>query len=266
MIQQPTKRLWATVDIMALTAIVWVAAAMLHEGVGHGLACSALGGVPTTWSTFHFECGRRAISVAGWRFVAGAGTMVNIGLTALGWVWWRRSINGGARLAGWIMFVVNGLTSFGYLIFSAAFGIGDWNGSGVMTGVSDTALARGILAVAGIAGYYAIVRASATMLSRMLDGPDMVAAARRLSVTIWITTGAVSLLAALMAGGDWRSTLAASMGVALGGNAGMLSIARFMAPSTTSRTLVMNKNWFLRGAAIIAVAGFTAILGPGVHF
>lgn len=263
--QRHVKRPAAMADIMALTAIVWVTAAMLHEGLGHGVACKAMGGVPTAWSTFHFECGRQAVSVAGWRLVSGAGTMVNIGLMALGWIWWRRSVIAGARLAAWVMFVVNGLTSFGYLIFSAVFGIGDWNATGVMTGVADPALARGVLAVIGVAGYYATIRASAMMLSPVLDGSDVVTTARRLCVTIWATTGAVSLLAALMAGADWRSTLGASMGVALGGNAGLLSIARFMVPSTTSQALVVRHNWLLRGAAVVVVVAFVTILGPGVH-
>ena len=264
MTQQHTDRPAAIADVMALSAIVWVAAATLHEGMGHGLACWAMGGVPTAWSTFHFECGRQAMSIAKWRVVTGAGTMVNIGLMALGWVWWRRADTAGGRLTAWSMFVVNGLTSFGYLIFSAAFGIGDWNAAGVMAGVADASLARVVLAVFGIAGYYTIVRASAKMLSQILNGPSIVVDARRLSVTIWATTGIVSLVAALAAGAGWRSTLGASIGVALGGNAGLLSIARFMVPSATSRMLLMGYNWPLRGAAIIVVAAFTAILGPGV--
>lgn len=265
MMQRSTERPAATADVMALTAIVWVAAAILHEGMGHGLACKAMGGVPTAWSTFHFACDRQSMSIAGWRLVSGAGTMVNVGLLALGWVWWRRGSTTGTRLAAWIVFAVNGLTSFGYLIFSAAFGIGDWNGAGVMAGMPDASLARGVLAAVGIAGYYVIVRVSAAMLSRMLDGPDRVTAARRLSITIWATTGAVSLIAALTAGADWRSTLGASIGVALGGNAGLLSVARFLVPSSTSQPPVMEKNWLLRGAAIIVVVAFAAILGPGLR-
>lgn len=264
MTHRDTNRLAATSDIIALTAIVWVAAAMLHEGMGHGLACKAMGGVPITWSTFHFECERQSMTAAGARIVSGAGTMVNIGLMALGWVWFQRSVAAGAQLAAWIMFVINGLTTFGYLIFSAAFNIGDWNAAGVMAGVADPSLARTVLAVAGVAGYYAVVRVSARMLSSLLSGPDIVPVARWFTLTVWATTGAVSLFAALAAGADWLSTLGASIGVALGGNAGLLSIARFMMPPATSQTLVMAVNWPLRGAAIIIGVAFVAILGPGL--
>ncbi len=265
MIRQHRKAPAAIADTMALAAIVWVAAAVLHEGMGHGLACKAMGGIPTDWSSFHFECDRRSMSAAAGRFVSGAGTLVNIGLATLGWIWWRLGETAGARLAAWILFVINGLTSFGYLIFSAAFGIGDWNGAGVMAGVADPSLARGVLALVGIGGYYAIVRMSARMVSPMLPGPEKAAAARRLNATIWATTGAVSLLAALSAGADWRSTIGASMGVALGGNAGLLSIARFLKPSSASQPEVMDRNWLLRSAALVTVAAFATVMGPSLR-
>lgn len=140
-------------DVVALAALAWVAAATLHEGMGHGLACSAMGGDPTNWSTFHFGCDSQAMSLWGGRIVAGAGTAVYVILAALGWLVWRGSGSLRGRLAGWIVFALNGLTTFGYLVFSAVFGIGDWNGRGVMAGVTDPVLARVALAVVGIAGY-----------------------------------------------------------------------------------------------------------------
>lgn len=265
MTHRDTNPLASTADIAALTAIIWVAAAMLHEGLGHGLACKAMGGVPITWSTFHFECGRQSMDVVAARVVSGAGTMVNVGLMALGWFWWQRSFTAGGRLAAWIMFAINGLTMFGYLVFSAAFNIGDWNAAGVMAGVADTSLARGVLATVGVTGYYAIVRTSARMLSPMLNGPEVVPVARRLCVTVWATTGAVSLIAALAAGAGWRLTLGASIGVALGGNAGLLSIARFVPLSAKPQNFAMGANCLLRGTAIIVVVAFVVILGPGLQ-
>lgn len=252
-------------DVVALAALAWVAAATLHEGMGHGLACAAMGGDPSNWSTFHFACNQQEMSTWGGRIVAGAGTAVNICLAALGWLGWLWSGSARGRLAGWIVFALNGLTSFGYLVFSAAFGIGDWNGNGVMAGVADPALARGVLAAVGIAGYYAVVRLAAGMLGRMFDGRDIVAQARRLAVIVWMTTGVISLAAALAAGTDWRSTIGASIGVALGGNAGLLSVTRFATPTATAPLTALSPNWSLRVAAILATVAFVAILGPGME-
>lgn len=254
-----------TMDVAALAALVWVAAATLHEGLGHGVACRLTGGDPIGWSTFHFNCDHQSVSLSGWRVIAGAGTAVNVALMALGYLWWRRVGDPMARLAAWIVIAVNGLTTFGYLVFSAAFGIGDWNTSGVIAGVSNTGLARAMLAIIGVAGYVAVIRLSAAMLSRLLHSPTAMADARRITTTIWLTTGIVSLLAAVMAGAGWRSTLGASIGVALGGNAGLLTIPRFTMSSNEPGTFTLRKSMALRVAAILSVAVFVLILGPGVR-
>lgn len=265
MIDHGHKSPAAVADIIAMAAVIWVAAPTLHEGLGHGLACKAMGGEPIAWSTFHFECNHQAMSVWGRRIVAGAGTVVNLALIGLGGLCWRFSTAATVKLAAWIAFVVNGLTSFGYLIFSATFGIGDWNAAGVMAGVLDPWFARGVLAVVGVAGYVAIIWAAARMLSQMLNGPSMAAHARRLAITIWVTTGGVSLLAGLSADAAWQSTLGASIGVALGGNAGLLSIARFMTPSPRQCSSDVPPSWILRGTAIVCVVAFGVVLGPSVR-
>ncbi|MBJ6123306.1 hypothetical protein [Sphingomonas mollis] len=254
-----------TMDVAALAALVWIAAATLHEGLGHGVACRLMGGDPIGWSTFHFNCDHRSVSLPGWRTIAGAGTAVNVVLMVFGYLWWRRGIDPMARLAAWTVVAVNGLTTFGYLVFSAAFGIGDWNTAGVIAGVSNTGLARAMLAIIGIAGYVAVIRLSGTMLSRMLQGPTATADARRITTTIWLTTGIVSLLAGLMAGADWRSTLGAALGVALGGNAGLLTIPRFTTSSNEPGTFAPRKSVALRVVAVLSVAAFVSILGPGVR-
>jgi hypothetical protein len=230
--------------------------------MGHGLACIAMGGDPTNWSTFHFGCNQEAMPLWGRRIVAGAGTAVNVTLAALGWLVWRGSGSLRGRLAGWIVFALNGLTTFGYLGFSAVFGVGNWNGRGAMAGVTDPVLARVALAVVGIAGYYVVVRAAAGMLSRMLNGEGVAAQARQCAVIVWMTTGAISLAAALAVGSDWRSTIGASIGVALGGNAGLLSMGRIVKPTAAVSTTTLPSSWLLQVAAILGTVAFVAILGP----
>ena len=237
---------------------------LISTELGHGVACSVTGGIPESWSTFHFGCAQQALPASSRRIVAGAGTAVNVVLMALSWMRWRTSNTARGQIAAWIVFVINGLTSFGYLVFSAALNIGDWNSAGVLEGIAPSQVFRGVLAVVGVVGYYAVTRVAAAMLSPSLHGPDYVGDARRLSVTVWATTGIVSLLAAAMSGTDWRSTLGASIGVALGGNAGLLSVARFVTPSQAARSLVITPSYSLRLIATVAVAAFMTILGPGV--
>jgi len=264
MTQRRSATFASVFDIAALSALVWVVAATLHEGLGHGVACRAVGGIPEGWSTFHFQCAQQALPASARRIVAGAGTAVNIALMTFGWIWWRSSRSALGHVAAWIVFVVNGLTSFGYLLFSAAFDIGDWNSAGVLAGVAQVTASRAVLAAVGGLGYYAVIRVAASMLSPSLNGTDFAKDARRLSISVWATTGIVSLLAAMMAGADWRLTLGASLGVALGGNAGLLSVARFVTPSKPPRSWSIAPSYPLRFIAIAAVAAFVTILGPGL--
>jgi hypothetical protein len=68
----------------SLAALVACAAPnVLHEAVGHGGACLALGGKPLVLSSVHFECGEQGMSALAIRAVAAAGTIVNFIIGAL---------------------------------------------------------------------------------------------------------------------------------------------------------------------------------------
>src|SRR5207237_10048020 len=79
-------------DLLTVTAIALVAYAasnVLHEAVGHGGACLAVGGKPIVLSSLHFECGEEAISALARRGVAAAGTIVNFSAGAIALVAFR---------------------------------------------------------------------------------------------------------------------------------------------------------------------------------
>ena len=88
------------------------------------------------------------MSVWGGRIVAAPGTAVNLALMALSWLCWRFSAAATARLAAWTAFVANCLTWFGYLIFSAASGIG----IGISVGLAllFSSVYQGMCAASGI--------------------------------------------------------------------------------------------------------------------
>ena len=80
-------------DLPTVTAIALVAYAasnVLHEAVGHGGACLALGGKPLVLSPVHFECGEQAMSALALRGVAAAGTIVNFTIGALALLVFKR--------------------------------------------------------------------------------------------------------------------------------------------------------------------------------
>lgn len=68
-----------------------------------------------------------------------------------------------------------------------------------------------------------------------------------------------------VAGVDWRSTMGRTMGVGWSGNAGLLSIARLLTPSSASPTQVMEEKWFQSTAALVTVVVFATIRLPGLR-
>src|SRR5437879_10756864 len=63
-----TAEIWT---VVAIAAVAYVCASILHEGIGHGGACVLTGGKPVAISTVHFECDHEG------RLVAAGGTIVN---------------------------------------------------------------------------------------------------------------------------------------------------------------------------------------------
>ena len=75
--KQPGPRLPDLLTVTAIALVAYAASNVLHEGVGHGGACVALGGKPLVLSSVHFDCGDDAMSAFARRGVAAAGTIVN---------------------------------------------------------------------------------------------------------------------------------------------------------------------------------------------
>ncbi len=63
--------------VIAIALVAYAASNILHEAVGHGGACIALGGKPLVLSSVHFECGEETMSDVARRVVSAAGTIVN---------------------------------------------------------------------------------------------------------------------------------------------------------------------------------------------
>jgi hypothetical protein len=72
--KQPDPLLPDLLTVTAIALVAYAASNVLHEAVGHGGACLALGGKPLVLSSVHFECGEQAMSALAVRGVAAAGT------------------------------------------------------------------------------------------------------------------------------------------------------------------------------------------------
>jgi len=68
--KQPGLRLPDLLTVITIALVAYAASNVVHEGVGHGGACVALGGRPRVLSSVHFECGDEAMGSAARRGVA----------------------------------------------------------------------------------------------------------------------------------------------------------------------------------------------------
>src|ERR1700752_3821164 len=109
----------ATIISMAIVASG--VAALLHEGIGHGVISWLRGGVPTELTSNHLS------SLHEDRWIAAGGTLINLaaGLLAL-----ILSHAAGSRVHLrfflWLLAAHNLLSGAGYFMFSGVFGFGDW--------------------------------------------------------------------------------------------------------------------------------------------
>src|SRR3954464_14121962 len=108
---------WLTSAAVAVLASA--TANFIHETVGHGGACVAIGGRALALTYGSFNCGTDGVSAAGQRVMAAGGTIMNFVAAAVGYLVYRRARPATAwRFALWLFVTVNLLQGAGYFLFS----------------------------------------------------------------------------------------------------------------------------------------------------
>ena len=185
------------IDRMTLVAIAIVAYALanlIHEGLGHGGTCVAVGGRLSALSAIHAECdvegqGRNAL-------VTAAGTLANFFAGATAWLVLRTQKGRltSQRYFLWLFMTLNLLQGTGYWLFSGVANVGDW--AHLVAGREPHWLYRAILAILGGAGYWgAIVLGLRTLNPLVGGGPDRLQRARTLSLIPYLAGGVLYVAA-----------------------------------------------------------------------
>lgn len=153
MTDQPTPTVATTAGtrdlatIIAISIVAFSIANVLHEAVGHGGACVLTGGHARALSTVHFECDHDT------RFIAAAGTLVNIITAFLSWIVLRSAnrTHHYLRFFLWLLMTINSLGAAGYFLFSGVGNIGDW--ADVIQGMEPAWLWHVALTLVGAVSY-----------------------------------------------------------------------------------------------------------------
>jgi hypothetical protein len=246
------------VTVIAIAAIAYALADLVHEGLGHGLVSVFVPGVKATFiSTVQLR------EIGESRVVSASGTIANIvvGGASLRLFAVRRTSVSSYCL--WLFAAVN-LMNVGYLAYSGLTNSGDW--SDVIAGLPMHPLWRAVLIVAGCGGYAGAMRLlSATMTSQIsrssLDLHDI----RRVIIVSYVS-GSVLILLGSALNPDKQMILLSGLPEGFLSTIGLLPVAASLVDNTTGEVtrsaIGFSATWILCGAIVAAV--FVLIFGPGV--
>jgi hypothetical protein len=256
--------------IIAISALAYALANLVHEGLGHGGACILLGAKPTMFNASFFSYDESTASDGVQRAIAAAGSIVNllVGLPLVALLRSRVRLAPRGRYFLWLFCAVNLLTAFGYLLFSGVGGIGDW--ARVIKGAQPAWLFRLVLAGLGAWLYFVI---APRLLMPTLDpflGRDpgaRVARARQLSLIPYLAGAATLVVAGLLNPLGMKIVLISAAAASLGGTSLLAwypSIPRSPSSFATETPLGVARSipWIV--AAAVAMIFFVLVLGRGI--
>jgi hypothetical protein len=247
--------------VISVAIVAYAAADMVHEALGHGLACLLLGFRVTRLSTVALE------GVSDGYLVPASGSVANLlfGGLALGFFHRVRGF-GAARYFLWLFALVNLLNGVGYLLFSGLSNFGDW--SRVIAGFQPHWAWRAGLAIVGGGLYVWAVRLGADTMrglvnEGLVDRRDL----HRMVLPAYLAGGILLTAASVFNPISPKLILLSGAAASFGSSCGLLNIAGLVAQQNTemdapSQTLPRSRTWIL---AAIPVAGvFVGLLGPGI--
>jgi hypothetical protein len=260
-------------DLPTVTAIALVAYAasnVLHEAVGHGGACLALGGKPLVLSSVHFECGEQAMSALALRGVAAAGTIVNFIIGALALVVFKTANplhRPHAAYFVWLFTTLNLLSGAGYFLFSGVGGIGDW--ADVARGTMPPLVWRPAMSVFGGALYFLLARQSAQWLRSLVGSGELsMRRSKLLTVPAYIAGGLLYCLSGLFNPVGPILIAISAAASSFGGASGLLWLTQFLRrgehSAAPAAALDRSYIWIVAGCVVSLI--FVATLGPSIHF
>ena len=240
---------------------------MWHEIGGHAAFCAAQGGRLATVGAFYVDC----TGLSEWPrlLVACAGVLVNILLSFVAWLLWRRASGDRMRLASWLIWVSEGFVAAGYFLFSgvSAFGdLGVGKGGGFAHLPYPVPIRAAEVVVGGVA-YFLLVKAAIRTLATMIgNGPETQSARRSIAHVYYATAGIGAVIVGLANPVGIVITIMSAAASSFGGLAGFISIGFATAPQGEPKALLVERNWSVIVAGAVVLAAFALVLGPSLHF
>jgi hypothetical protein len=243
--------------IVAISALGYIVADILHEGLGHGVTAWLSGAHRLTMSTVALQ------SDIGTRWISANGTLVN--LVGAGFFWFAlrrpRSYSPAMRYFLVLTMAANLFAGTGYFFFSGVTNFGDW--AEVIKGWQPHWAWQVGLVVVGVISYYASMLLVAAELRPFLGR------LRALAWTPYITEGVLAGLGGLLNPAGLFYVIASALPSTLGANCGLLALPGIMhgwkcPEQDRAGPVPRSMPWIVVGA--VASALFIFVLGRGLTF
>jgi hypothetical protein len=255
-------------DILTIASVAMVAhmlATMLHEGVGHGGACLAVGGKAVLITTVSMEC------TVDHRLVTAGGTIINLLAAALFFALGRATAAPIWKYFFWLSMTMNLFVATGYFLFSGVGGFGDW--AMFIQGFSPQWAWRIGLALFGAVAYMLAARFSLLEM-RPLIGSDK---ARRdvraveLTRVPYFAGGILACIAGALNPAGWILVALSAAAASFGGTSGLLWMTQWLKGGriplgSEVEPAPIPRSWGWIVVAAIGACIFIAVVGPGLRF
>lgn len=248
--------------IVSVALVAYMAGNVVHEALGHGLACIATGGKPILVTTVSMECS------ADNRIVMAGGTIANIIAAAI-LFGCARAARSTARYFFWFCATINLFAASGYFLFSGVGGFGDW--AMFIQGLANPLLWRIGLTVFGGFAYMMTARFSLLEMRPLIGNDLKTRYARSVELTRipYFAGGTLACIAGCLNPGGMILVGLSAAASTFGGASGLLWMTQWLRggaiplgadpePSPIARSWP----WII--AAAISACLFIAVLGPGV--
>lgn len=251
--------------IAAIAILVYLIANVMHEGVGHGLTCAAVGGRVASVTSVYCACDYRDLPRDRRRIVQAGGTAANLllGAVLVAVLIFFSPVSPTWRYFLLLAALVNLFQAGGYLMIAPFGGFGDW--MAFLDGMPARLAWQIGLTAAGTLISFAALYVGRAELAPFSQGQQ----AWLLTVLPYVVGGLVSCAIAWLNPLD-RMLVVTSAGASTFGGTCWLLWVGYLATAHPARTdlppAVVPSSPVLIALALAALAAWTFLLGPGISF
>ncbi|MGE5692158.1 MAG: hypothetical protein ACM3YF_00070 [Candidatus Zixiibacteriota bacterium] len=253
--------------VAAISVLVYLLSAIIHEAVGHGLTAFLLGAKVLQITNAFVETDHTGLSAWAVRAISAGGCVANF-LFGMTFLLWHRKFWGGSphfRYFLWLLEIINFLKGSGYMFALSFASFGDWHN--FLHGLEPKLPWQIGLTLFGITVHLATFFYATRTIDEFLGQENRRRRALALTLTPYLVGGTVNSLAAASGPGGTEAVLFSAALATFGGTWLLVWIPTAVGSPRTATperllTPVRSKLWLGLGAATLTIYFF--ILGPGL--